>query len=307
MHARKSDKSRTIDLWGLARVAACVSVFALAVLAWTVHRVHAFGERTLQNVGEHMMRYAGATHQTAPELLSVNGATFHLSTGSVQAPVEDVLDRFHAKCNARNGRLHEQWADVSRRRGVKLDGYSSLLDGVFRSAGQHSGIVACFETGEARLAPSILLGRVQRVLATGDLAQLGQLRYAYVTRNSADTTVFVALWGDGRLNFREMFPARADAPGGDPAGVPRPAWTQRVISMQPQAAAASFHVYRSKTLTQADLFAFYSAQLPAAGFELLMRKPALMVARSRDRTLTLSMRDDPATKQGIATLAVQSD
>src|SRR5262249_26358637 len=111
-------------LWGVARVAVLTAVVAAAASFWLAHRAHAYGERMLQNMGEHMMRYAGAHHQNTPEQLHLNGATFFLSTGNVRATVEEVVDTFHAKCTQRNGRLREQWAEVGARRGVEMASYS---------------------------------------------------------------------------------------------------------------------------------------------------------------------------------------
>lgn len=291
-------------LQGALRVAALLVVVALGALLWTWQRAHAYGERVLTEVGEHMMRYAGARQQSAPEELTLNGSHFLLSTGSVEAPVDEVLDVFHAKCNRRNGQLHDQWAEVAEARGVEHTHYNSLLDGVFRGSDGQRGVLACLETGPARLSPELLLARARRALDTGDLAQLGGLRYVFVTPGSSHgVSVFVAVWSEGPVNFRSMFPSHGDAPGADPEGIPRPPNTRRVIASAPEGHAASLHVYSSTELHRDDLRAFYATELPKAGFKLYRDKPELLVAVDGPRTLTLSLKDDPKSGKGIATLA----
>lgn len=291
------------------RVSAWLALVSLAALAWTWQRAHAYGERMLNQLGEHMLRYGQALHQTSPEELNINGSRFLLSTGSAEASVDEVLNDFHAKCNLRNGQLHDQWAEVAAARGVEVShyNYNSLLDGVFRGTDGRRGVLACLETGPARLSPELLLERGRRAIQTGDLSQLGGLRYVFVTPGSSPSlSVFVALWSEGPVNIRTMFPSQGDAPGEDPEGVPRPAPTARVIATQPKGHAASLHVYTSSTLHRDELRAFYAKELPKAGFTLYSDKPELLVAVAGRRTLTLTLRDDPKSGKGIATLATIS-
>jgi hypothetical protein len=294
-------------LWGVLRVSALVATVALVALLWTWQRAHAYGERVLTQVGEHMMRYAQAQHQNAPQELVINGSRFFLSTGNIEATVEDVLDHFHAKCNRRNGQLHDQWAEVAEARGVKVDHYNSWFDGVFRGSQGRRGVLACLETGPARLSPDLMLTRAKLALASGDLSRMGGLRYVFVIpgRNER-VSVFVALWSEGSVNLRSMFPPSGDAPGTDPEGVPRPAATRRLIATQPKDHAAGLHVYTSDTLRRDALHAFYAAELPKAGFTLQMDTPSLLVAGDGRQTLTLSLRDDPKSGKGISSLATIS-
>lgn len=292
------------------RVSAWIALVSIAALAWTWQRAHAYGERMLNQMGEHMLRYAQALHQTSPEELSINGSHFFISTGSVAANVDEVLNTFHAKCNQKNGQLHDQWAEVAAQRGVEItsDNYNSLMDGVFRGSDGRRGVIACLETGPARLSPDLLLERGRRALQTGDLSLLGGLRYVFITPGSGpNTSVFVALWSEGSVNIRSMFPKDGDAPGEDPEGIPRPSPSARVIATQPKGHAASLHVYSSSTLHKDELRAFYARELPKAGFTLYAEKPEFLSAVAGRRTLTLTLRDDPKSGKGIATLATISE
>jgi hypothetical protein len=236
----------------------------------------------------------------------VNGAAFFLSTGAVDASVDEVLEQFQAKCADKNGQLREQWVALSKRRHTELTHYSALWDGVFRGGGRGHGVVACAETGAGPLPPEQLIGRIKAVLATGDLAKLGGLRYVYAARDGA-RTMFVAVWSEGALNFRQMFPTRGDAPGSDPIGIPRPKGTRRVLSAQPVGAKATLNVYEAQQERALELGNFYAQQLPAAGFTLLTKKHHFMAAHDGQRTITLSIQDDKRTGHGVVTIATQPD
>ncbi|HEX4352430.1 MAG TPA: hypothetical protein VHZ95_05940, partial [Polyangiales bacterium] len=255
--------------------------------------------------GEQMLRYAGAQHQTEPEAIGLNGATFYLSTGTADAKVSALLDHFQRECAHKNGRLAEQWATIAARRHEKLEAHSSLWDGVFRAGGDDSGVVACVETSDTTLGPDAILERVRAVLASGELSKLGDLRYVYAVRDGR-RTMFVALWSEGPLNYRAMFPRDGDAPGHDPFGLPRPPGVRRVLSSEPSGARATLNVYEASEQPAKKLIEFYAAQLPAAGFELLTEPRHFIAARDRSRLITISFQDD-RHGHGIATIATQPD
>jgi hypothetical protein len=285
---------------------ACATLLTAIAMLWLGQRAHAYGEQMLSRFGEHMLRYAGADHQSEPEEIGVNGAAFFLSTGAVDASVSEVLDQFQAKCASQNGQLREQWAALSKRRHSALNHYSPLWDGVFRGGGRTHGVVACAETGAGPLPPEQLITRIKAVLATGDLAKLGGLRYVYAARDGR-RTMFVAVWSEGALNFRQMFPAHGDAPGSDPVGIPRPKDTRRVLSTQPLGSKATLNVYQAEQQSAQELGNFYARQLPAAGFTLLTKKHHFMAAHGGERTITISIQDDRHTGHGVVTIATQPD
>jgi hypothetical protein len=304
LQTRDQTRGQRIAAW--LRLSAFVISVALIGVFWIAQRAHAYGERVLQHLGDHMMRYAGANHQSVPQELTVNGASFYLSTGTVDASVNEVLDAFHAKCLQKNGQLHEQWASVAKKRHVKLGKYSSLLDGVFRGGGDNAGMVACAEAAEGPLPPEVLAARIKDVLQTGELTKLGNLRYAYVTRGRPQT-MFVALWSEGPLNFREMFPKQGDAPGSDPIGVPRPLGSQRVLSAVPKGHDTALTMYSSAQLHAQDLVSFYAQSLPKTGFKLLTKQQRFMVAHDGKQMVTISLQDDASTGHSLTTVATQPD
>ncbi|HEY2733901.1 MAG TPA: hypothetical protein VGI70_07950 [Polyangiales bacterium] len=282
------------------------SALSAIVLCWLAARAHAYGEQALSRFGQHMLRYAGARHQTDPEEIDLNGAEFHLSTGTTDASVDALLDEFQRKCTQKNGRLAEQWATLGEKHHEKPSAHSPLWDGVFRGGGHDSGVIACAETGDTTLAPATVIERVRAVLATGELSKLGELRYVYAARDGF-RTMFVAVWSEGPLNYRAMFPRQGDAPGHDPIGVPRPDGVRRVLSSTPNhRARATLNVYEASDKPAKQLIEFYAEQLPAGGFQLLTTPRHFIAARDGSRLLTISIQDDRHGR-GIATIATQPD
>jgi hypothetical protein len=296
---------RRAGLSGILRVAALVLLFVGMSLGWLFHRAHARGERFLIDLGDHMMQYAGAAHQTEPQPLTINGASFFVRTGTVSASLDEVLDHFHAQCASRNGRLGEQWADVAQRRKLERPRAYGGLDGVFRGGNGREGVVACFETGRDAVPADELLQRARRAVETGELSALGDVRYVYA-KPEASVTMFVALWSEGPLDIRRMFPSEGDAPGAEPAGVPRPMGTRRVLATNAKHGQALFNVYASRTEKAAQLANGYRDQLERAGFQIDKRDAALLAAHDASKMLTISIRDD-AVSGGIVALAAQAE
>jgi hypothetical protein len=298
---------RRAHLFGLLRVGLFATLLAAVALLFVGQRVHAYGEEMLESFGDHMLKYTAANQQDAPAEFRINGARFFASTGNVDAGVSEVLDHFHAKCQDKNGQLHEQWASLAKKKRIKLDRFKvGPLDGVFRAGSDKTGIIACTETGDGPLPPEQLMSRIKEVISSGDLSKLGDLRYVYVVRG-VDRTTFVAIWSEGALNFKHMFPPQADAPGNDPPGIPRPAGTRRVLSTYPLAHKASLNMYQSSTQRADELVEFYARELPRAGFELATGKKRFISAFDGARMITISIQEDARTGHGVATVATQAD
>lgn len=293
-------------LAGMLRVSLFSALLAIVAVLLLGQRVHAYGEEMLERFGDHMLKYAQAAHQGEPSEVRVNGARFFISTGNIEASVGEVLDHFHAKCQDGNGRLHEQWGSLAKRRHLRVNRFRwGPIDGVYRAGGDTTGVLACAETGQGQLPPEQLLSRIRQVMDSGDLSKLGDLRYVYVMRD-VGRTAFVALWSEGALNWKQMFPRRGDAPGNDPPGVPRPDGTRRVLSTYPLAQRASLNMYQANQRAD-DLVEFYARELPRAGFSLATGKQRFISAFDGERMITISIQEDARTGHGVATVATQAD
>jgi len=306
------------------RVVALLSAISLVCSVWFAAQAKAASERALLGFADHMMRFAGSPNQTTPVELKLNGASFFLSNGTVPAPLTQVLDIFAAKCAEKNGQIGRAWAEEAARAGRTLSGLSGMdestgiLDGVLRNENDGAGYVVCFETPDGqRLSPEDLVARMQQFAATGDIADVGHLRYVRATQamNDASRTFFVAVWTEGELPIYEMFPEDKDAPGRDPEGIARPSNARRILSSEQVDRDVLVTMYQASASTRQELQSFYTSMLKARGYTLLdvgasrgdgKMAEQFIVAKSNTQMITVALADGPDGK-GIATLSSRPD
>ena len=287
-----------------------IATLSLVVLAagllLAVQRVRAYGERQLLSLGDHMMRYAESENQTTPVELKINGASVFMSNGAVDADVFTVLDHFQAACARKNGKMGEQWTEIAAQRGRTLSEHTAMMEGVFRVDGEGRGIVACFETGDERLEPSDFIDRVHGFLSSGDLSEVGNMRYVRVTQGK-ERSVFVAFWTEGPLPLWQMFPESGDAPGVDPEGIDRPQHSRRLLSSEQVGRDVLVSMYSAPKQSQSELEAFYREQLKARGYTLGDRSGSnLLIAHDDGHMVTVALASDDAG-HGVATLTTRPD
>ncbi len=226
-------------------------------------------DAALSRFGQLVMDYAEATHQQAPRTVVINGAHLQLSVGASKRSVSEVLDHFQRRCASRSGGFGEQLQDAliaaSQAQSVS---HAAVLDGSYRIADETHGVVACLDTGRSVMSMEELARRAQRVTESGDLSQLGHLRFVSAERGD-QRTVFVAMWTEGAINLRHMFPGDGDAPGVDHPGVPRPAGARRVLSAWEHGQDKAVNAYRVGNTSPTVARQHYIARLRADGFALL--------------------------------------
>ena len=306
------------------RVLCLLSALSFVCSVWFAAEAKAASERALLGFADHMMRFAGAPNQTTPVELKLNGASFFLSNATVDAPLSQVLDIFAAKCAEKNGQIGRAWAEEAARAGRTVSGLSGLdestgiLDGVLRNENDGAGYVVCFETPDGgRLSPEDLVARMQRFAETGDIADVGHLRYvrANQSMNDASRTFFVAVWTEGALPIYEMFPEHEDAPGRDPEGIARPSNSRRILSSEQAGRDVLVTMYQASTSTRQELQSFYTSMLKARGYTLLdvgasrgqgAMSEQFIIAKSDRQMITVALADGPDGK-GIATLSSRPD
>jgi len=273
-----------------SRVAALALVLAVVSLLVSARSAAARMGDVLRTFAEKtMLDVPGARYASGPRVLSINGVRVHVVTASVDADVGVALDHFESMCAARGGveGADRILANAAVRTAV-LRRRKSILDGVFRSETAGGGTVACLDTGGA-LAASDLARRLERFAKTGDLAAIGELRYALARRTARGASLLL-LWTEGPAPLVSMFPPAGDAPGADPPGLPRPPETRRLLSASELGMPYGTFLYASR-VPVAKLEAFYATELPKLGFRVETGersgvRPALTV-RSPDRTLLI--------------------
>ncbi len=249
------------------------------------------GERLL-GFGAELAQLTSARVHSSPRRLSVNGLELGLLTLSTRESVHATLDRFQARCREHGG------FDVPEP--LKSD-LASPLDGTIREESEHEGIVACIDTGRP-LTLDEFSERLRAFGERGDLAALGELRYAFARREGSRTTV-VALWTDGRAKLFGLFPKTGDAPGLDPRGIPRPPGSRRLLSGREHGMPYSLTLYRVENQTPDGLRQWYEHALASAGWEVsLATANGALTGRRGERTLSIHVSRDKGG-QTVVTVA----
>ena len=207
------------------RVTAFVATLLGLSGGWLALRASAHVDELSTSLGAQMLLYARARSEHAPRTLHINGAQLQLRSFTTTDSAAQVLDHLEQRCRARDGMR----ADANVRAGTAQSRASALLDGVIRSGDELDGTVACLDTGSDALSFEQLITRLRSALDTGDISQLGGLRFTYARSFAEADTFGVSLWSDGALPLRAMFPAHGDAPGADPLEVPRPPASRRLL------------------------------------------------------------------------------
>lgn len=274
----------------VASMRVCCALVVLGAALGALALVHgrAEADERVMSLGAHLLSYARGTQLEAPHTLVINGLQVHVVAGSTRDSVSALLDTFHARCRDASGGL-DRWPDAlpRGRRGARIA--AQALDPVLRHADRRGGYVACLELGRETVPVRDLLERVQRFLRSGDLFDVGDLRFAWAFAGERSTT-FIGLYTEGSVPLPVLFPAHGDAPGADVSGVPRPAGTRRIVSAFQRDAAPMLVSYQSELAADIALQA-YRKQLTQSGHDTRMlasSMPALQVSDAQGEAKLLA-------------------
>ena len=242
---RRSVLVPALRLWSfLATVCVLASAFLLRSVRADVGEV-------LWGVGAEVMRYPDTPHEPLRQL-QLNGVRVSFRTRTVDAPVADVLAHYEALC------------------GTTIAMQTARDDS--------DGYVACLDMGDTPQDLSMLANRLLRFSETGDLQEVGDLRYVRARRvmsSSGDKTFLLTMWADSAVNLYRMLPhAGADAAGRDLDGVPRPPGSQRILSAWEARQPSSVVIYRVVAESAEELESFYRSELPRNGWTIIERNPS---------------------------------
>jgi hypothetical protein len=286
---------------------ALTSLF-IAVLAsgWAYHQARAQVGEGLMDLGAQMMRFSQARRQDAPRDLMLNGQRIRFSSGTADRTAREVLDFFEARCADADGGLTEQVESLRQQRPDAFDGERSSSP-VLREGDDRQGYVACLDFGQS-IGVTELAERLVRFGETGNVADVGEMRFVFAEQNDEGATHFVAMWTTGSFDLNRMFPEQGDAPGRDIEGLARPDRARRILSSWEQGQPYTLSVYETRE-DEAVLERFYRNALDQAGWTILdpsrqpdPAAPRLLVAEHGERMVTVVFSTDLAT--GYASVAV---
>jgi hypothetical protein len=262
-------------LAGTARVALTLTVLVVGASLLWLRSAEARASEVLFDFGRELMSWQGTQPHSSPRHLTVNGLQLRVMTLSSKDGVQDLLDRFADHCRTHGGVSEPALS----KEGVEFE--TSI-----RRDNEREGVLACIDS-ERPLGLDELTERLQKVSRSGDLGELGELRYTYV-RRSGNTSTALVLWTEGSANLFSMFPQTGDAPGKDPVDVPRPERLRRLLSATEQGAPYAVNVYAAEGRSEAGLRAWYARRLAHRGWSVTTEGSTL-TARHGSRTLLIHL------------------
>lgn len=217
MHVKSVDRAQKRRRWpGLVL---CLLPIPLAIAFGLMARVaYASLDAPLLELGSRALAFPGTPAAAAGEI-SINGAQLAYRVETVNAPLSRVWQHYADKCSrpaatASLPGLLLQWL-ATRGAASDTNGYVACIDLV-------SNDFESFARGAESFRKTL------------DIADLGSLRYVYLSADSVDAqrTLVFAMWSDGPLDMAAFVPIDSrDAPGKDLDDVPRPIDAQRVLSV----------------------------------------------------------------------------
>jgi hypothetical protein len=215
----------------------------------------------------------------AGERVLFNGAELDVSRGKSSQPLDQLLALAERSCAGDTS--------AQARPGVAL-----------READERRGFVACLDPS---LDPESLVERA-RTTVTGAMPL--PIGYTYAERRG-DTTHFIRFASAEPADLGAMFPRDADAPGRDPAALPRPASSRRALSLRVAGQPYDAVVYLDGARGIDDLVAHYRDALPRSGWAVVAdwkveegpgpRQASVVVQRAGVLALLVVAQDSAAT------------
>jgi hypothetical protein len=181
----------------------------------------------------------GSTDDTE-RILVLNGQQLEIVTASVDDSMETVLAELNETCRAGSGDT----------RVVGDDGYFFCLE----------------ELGTLQWPE-----RFSRFSETHDVADLGPMRYAYVsTQSDGEGSILVTMRPVGSFVLDHLVPdVQRDVAGTDPQNVPRPEGTRRVLSAEERGQPYGVTMFGDPNRTRDELLAHYRTLVDPERFTLL--------------------------------------
>lgn len=273
-------------LAAFVRAAAVVVVIVAACVMFLIRSAEARAGEALLGFGRELAAWTDAHRQSGARVLSVNGLQLELMTLTTSLDVKQALDHFHDLCRQRGG-VREPAPRAAR-----------SFDTVLRRDAEHEGLLACIDT-DGPLGVSELTKRLEQFSKSGNLAELGKLRYV-LARRTGETTTLLVLWTEGDAQLLGLMPATGDAVGKDLSDFPRAAGLRRLLSAAEQGAPYSLTVYDAGQQPPAALASWYEAELAGRGWSVT-RTTDRLVVRKGSRSIVLSVH---ALKSGKTAVSI---
>jgi hypothetical protein len=251
-------------LLAVIRVLALLGVFSLISLWGLLRATRASAADVLVQLGEQLMQLPDAHYGGGVRQLWINGLSLMLQSGSSEQEPAVVTAQFRAACVQRSAVQLEQRESAALGHLKELGWLQSALDGVMVQQGEAGTSIVCLDALNKPWDVLSIAEAAQRFVRTGDLQEMGRVRYAQVRPTKSGST-FLTMWTDGPARLLEQFPRDHDAPGMDFPDVARIGGSQRFLSARLSDSLLAIYAHRAGSLE--DLAGQYRAALSAGGYQ----------------------------------------
>jgi hypothetical protein len=248
------------------RVTALLALCLALSLAALLRATQARAGDVLVQLGNQLMKLPDAYYGNAVRELWINGLALKVQSGSSRRTPLEVVAEFRKACVTHAAvQLDERQREQAS--ALNQEGwFRSALDGVLVEHGEAGTAVVCIDAmGKAWDVLSVA-DAARRFVKTGDLLEMGRLRYAWVVE-AEQGSVFLTFWTDGSARLLEQFPRDRDAPGADFPDLGRVEGSQRYLSAR--LSESFLTIYAHKKDSVEELSKQYRASLERGGYRIL--------------------------------------
>ena len=201
--------------------------------------------------------------------LLLNGEAINVASAITDQTVQQVLDRFQAACEAGDIGLTDEFKQLPQaltKKAFEQAGQESgTRIGIMRREDDAEGMIACL-VREHQMSSLPVTERLAAFAKSGDLGDLGGLRYAYARRTRAGRTHVITSWTDGSFRVFNLAPVDgSEPPGSDLPHVGRPTGSKRLLSARIDGTPHSVQIYDAPSKANGVLSSF-DRDLPAKGW-----------------------------------------
>jgi len=256
-------------IWAVLRVLALLGVCSLISLWGLLRATQASAADVLAEISDQLMRLPDAHYGSSTQQLWINGLSLNLQSGSSEKDPFVVSQQFRAACAARSAMQLGERESAALGPLKNAGWFRSMLDGVAVNRSDAGTSIICIDAMHKPWDVLSIAQAARRFVSSGELLELGRLRYALVRNGSKGGSVFLTLWTDGSTRLLEQFPRDHDAPGVDFPDVARVQGSQRFLSARLSDSVLAIYAHREGSLE--ELSQRYRNALQAGGYEILDR------------------------------------
>jgi hypothetical protein len=257
-------------LGGMLRAAAYLGTLGLVILFFYARTVRGqIAEKTLA-LGRDLSSFQDLLHGV--HRVRLNGEPLYVASALSDQSMTEILDRFERHCNDHSGGLREQFDSLPQEARDRLAKQIPVLWkqrlGTIREERKDEAFIACLERRPGNGLTDAVKS-LRAFAATGDLHEIGNLRYVYARPTETGKVHVLSTVTEGSFNlYRILGKDAAEPAGSDPPGAPRPPGSRRVLSAELDGSMFGAHMF-SVSQPPEDVLQFYDRELPSRGWSRL--------------------------------------